>query len=99
MSRKHGSFVVLVVVALLAVACGPEMPTTVPTEGAAAVESPTVGKTPTTVAKAATTAAPTEAPTQEEPAAPTRQSAPSGDVHSLGSPDAPVTMIEYSDFQ
>jgi protein-disulfide isomerase len=89
MSRKHGWLMVLVVVALLAVACGPEMPTTAPTEGAtAAAEPPTaaaVAKTPTTA--------------QKEPATPAGQSVASGDVHSLGSADAPVTMIEYSDFQ
>jgi hypothetical protein len=86
MSRKHGWFVVLVVVALLAVACGPEMPTTVPTKEA--VASPTaaaVAKTPTTA--------------QAEPASHVGQSAASNDLHSLGSADAPVTMIEYSDFQ
>ena len=89
MSRKHGWLIVLVVLSLLAVACGPEMPTSVPTEGAAAVESPTAAaaaKTPTTAQK-------------EEPATPVGQSVASGDAHILGSADATVTMIEYSDFQ
>ena len=94
MSRKHGLFIVVLVIAtLLVAACGPEMATPTPAdEVAAKPSSPTevpVGETPVTD--------PTAAGEEPEPAG--ELPADAEDWHVLGSPDAPVTIIEYSDFQ
>jgi protein-disulfide isomerase len=93
MTQKHGWLVVLVLVALLVAACGPQMATPTPSEEVAASDSPTdapVGKTPTATEE--------QEPTQE-PQAPADLPVNPDDWHVLGSPDAPVTIIEYSDFQ
>ena len=86
MTRKHSWLLVLLVVAMLLAACGPDMATPTP----AAEPEEEAGTQPT-------------APAQESPEA----TAPTGgelpvdddDWRVLGSPDAPVTIIEYSDFQ
>lgn len=88
MKRKHSWLFALVVAALLVAACGPTMSTPTPSGG----NEPVAGAT----------TAPTEAaPTQvDKPTAkPVAPSVDPNDWHVLGSPDAPVTMIEYSDFQ
>lgn len=92
MKRIHGWFIVLLLAALLLSACGPEMVTPTPAEEAGGVDT------------AAPASAPTEnapQPTATQPSAPSAGELPvdSEDWHVLGSPDALVTIIEYSDFQ
>lgn len=98
MNVKVGWLIVLVLVALLAVACGPE--TAAPTLPAPATEEEVVAESPTETSFVEEIA-PTE---EQEPAEETEQ--PSAELpvdeddwHVLGSPDAPVTIVEYSDFQ
>lgn len=86
MQKKTTWVIVLVVLALLLAACGPEM--TTPTPGADSATNPSPP--------------PTESAGEDSGSQPP----PSGEVtadpndwHVLGSPDAPVTMVEYSDFQ
>ena len=85
MSRRYGWLLLLVVMAMLVAACGPQMATpTAGTEGNA-------DSLPTT-APATETAGP-------EPLASGEWPVDATDWHVLGSPDAPVTLIDYSDFQ
>ena len=86
MQRKTNWLIVLVVAALLLVACGPEMVT--PTQGA---DSATITSPPPTESAGESPASP-QPPSEEVPV-------DADDWHVLGSPDAPVTMVEYSDFQ
>ncbi len=80
---------------------------------AATGSAPTAAAPPATRARAPTAAAviaPTAAGTQASAAAPTVGAAPAGDTaaipnsltpegyHMLGRPDAPVTLVMYSDF-
>jgi protein-disulfide isomerase len=93
MNQKPAWLMVLVVATLLVAACGPEMVTPTPADEAAAAEAPTtapVGET--------TTEAQEEAPT-EEPASAAELPVDADDWRVLGAPDAPVTIVEYSDFQ
>ena len=85
MSVRYAWLTVLVLAALLVAACGPEM---------------------TTPTAPATKEAASGAPTGTQGDAPTSESASAADVpvdeddwRTLGSADAPVTVIEYSDFQ
>ena len=85
MTRKYSWLLVLLVVTMLVAACGPDM------------------ATPTPAAKPEEADGPPTAPAEEGP----EETAPAGgelqldadDRRVLGSPDAPVTVIEYSDFQ
>ncbi len=86
MSRKHSWLITLLAVVLLAVACGPEMATPTPGTKPADTSPP-----PTTVARGETPEA-QPSPSDEVPEG-------ADDWHVLGAPDAPVTIIEYSDFQ
>ncbi len=96
MNRKNGGFIaLLLVVALLAVACGPTMATPTP--------AGEVGSGPTTAATApqaekSPTAASAQEPTAET-VPPSELPVSEEDWHVLGPADAVVTMIEYSDFQ
>ena len=103
MNRKHGWLILLVVVVMLVVACGPEMATSTP------ITEPEDEGAPTEVAAAET---PREEPQEAEVEEPTQEpeagsgEAPeegqvqvSDDWRVLGSPDAKVTIVEYSDFQ
>ena len=95
MSRKHGWLLVLMVVALLVAACGPEMATPTARVASDAESSPTT-------APAGETAEPEPSASEaEEVESPTPAELPvdADDWHVLGSPDAPITIIEYSDFQ
>jgi protein-disulfide isomerase len=88
MKRKHSCFIALVVAVSLVAACGPTMSTPTPSGGNEPVAAAT---------KAPTTAAPTQV--DKPTAKPVAPPVDPNDWHVLGSPDAPVTMIEYSDFQ
>jgi protein-disulfide isomerase len=93
MNFKHVWLVALVAVALVVSACGPQMATPTPVEEAAAGESPTRAE-----AAQAPTATQVEDQAQEPPSAAELPVDPD-DWHVLGSPDAPVTIVEYADFQ
>ena len=89
MSKRHGWTIIVALaalVALLVAACGPEMAT--PTAGAPA-------GTPTSAAAVET--APTTS--QGEVLPPGDLPVDPNDWRTLGEPDAPVTIVEYSDFQ
>jgi protein-disulfide isomerase len=86
MSRKHSWLIALVVAALLVAACGPEMAT------------PTAGVEPVDTSPPATEALAGDAP-ETQPSTPAEMPVDTDDWHVLGAADAPVTIIEYSDFQ
>jgi protein-disulfide isomerase len=92
MRLKHGWSIVLVVVVLAVAACGPL--TADPTPGGEAVAS----QAPP-LEQAQETATQEKAPTEEAVTAASIASVGTDDWHVLGSPDAPVTIVEYSDFQ
>ncbi len=101
MQRKYGWLVVLAMVALLMAACGPTIVTPTPKENVAAGDSPTADpgvQLPQATPDSNVTGAPSNEPTQE-PISPGDLPVAEDDWHVLGSPDAPVTMVEYSDFQ
>ncbi|HSR29893.1 MAG TPA: hypothetical protein VLY63_04955 [Anaerolineae bacterium] len=89
MSRKLGWFMLLVMLALLLAACGPEM------------DTPTPGDEVAETSPSPTTAPATEAVEVQPSASAEQKPLPvdADDWHVLGSPDAAVTIIEYSDFQ
>ncbi|MBN1659248.1 MAG: hypothetical protein JXA93_12645 [Anaerolineae bacterium] len=89
MSWRHSSLIVLVLVVLLVGACGP-----MPTDSATPAEIGTPTQAP---ADADTPAPATLAP--EGPAPEPGQAVDPDDYHVLGEPAAPVTIVEYSDFQ
>ena len=86
MTRKTSWLLVLLLVSMLVAACGPEMAT------------PTPAATPDGSGESQATTPAEESP---EPTPPAVVDLPvdADDWHVLGSPDAAVTMIEYSDFQ
>jgi protein-disulfide isomerase len=95
MSRKHGWLLVLLVVALLIAACGPEMATPTARVASDTESSPTA-------APAGETAEPEPSASETEdvkPPASGELPVAADDWRVLGSPDAPITIIEYSDFQ
>jgi protein-disulfide isomerase len=94
MGRKHGWLIVLVSLALLVAACGPQMATPTPNQDVAEA-SPTAAMAPV---KKTATAVQEDEPTTE-PVSSADLPVDEDDWHVLGSPDAPVTIIEYSDFQ
>ena len=90
--RRFAWLVLLVVLALVLAACGPEMATPTPggeLEGAS--QSPTAAPSGETAGaeSGSTVSAPTSADLPVD----------ADDWHVLGSPDAAVTIVEYSDFQ
>jgi hypothetical protein len=87
MSKTNGWLLLLVVMAMLVAACGPQMATpTADTQG-------NVDSSPTTdPAAQATEPDPSSSASGEWPV-------DAADWHVLGSSDAPVTIFEYSDFQ
>lgn len=85
MSLKRTWLAALVVLALLVAACGPDMSTPVPG-----------GQTP---AQAATPVATQAVQATDTPKASGELPVDPNDWRALGSADATVTLIEYSDFQ
>jgi protein-disulfide isomerase len=86
MTRKLNWLLALLVVTMLLAACGPDMAT------------PTPGSRPEEEADTQPTASPEEG--EEETASPPGElPVDDDDWRVLGSTDAPVTIIEYSDFQ
>lgn len=90
--RRFGWLVLLVVLALVLAACGPEMATPTPggeLEGSS--QSPTAAPSGETAGAepGSTSSAPNSADLPVD----------ADDWHVLGSPDAAVTIVEYSDFQ
>lgn len=83
----------LAIAALLVAACGPGLITPTPQDDAAAEGAVTTAPTEDTAT------AIQEEPAAEEPAAVAELPVDADDWHVLGSPDAAVTIVEYSDFQ
>jgi protein-disulfide isomerase len=92
MNRKHGWLIALVAVVLLVAACGQAMPAPPPVEETAVEDSATTAP----VGDASTE---TEEEPAKEPVSAGELPVDEDDWHVLGSPDAPVTIVEYSDFQ
>jgi hypothetical protein len=86
----------LVIVALLVVACGPQ-------EGALTLSDQATAEQSEPAAAAETPSAAAVEEVKEEPTESPASSAElpqdEGDWHVLGAADAPVTIVEYSDFQ
>jgi protein-disulfide isomerase len=90
MRSRHIWFVVLVIAALLVAACGPEMATPLPGEGAASTpSSPSATEAPSTM----------EENLSEEGGSGAGYEVDPNDWRVQGAADAPVTIVEYSDFQ
>ena len=92
MKKEFGWLMALVVVVLLMVACGPEMAT--PTPGAESGE-----KEPTPAATEVAATVPAAETKEVQPPDYGQLPVDADDWRALGSPDAPVTIAEYSDFQ
>jgi protein-disulfide isomerase len=99
MNRKHGGFLVLLIVALLVMACGPTMATPTPPDATKSGGAPTAASTaPAAVVEKSPTVAPDTGPTAVS-VSPGDLPVSSDDWHVLGPADAKVILIEYSDFQ
>jgi len=92
MKKKYSWLIALVVVMLLMVACGPQMAT--PTSGAV-----TGDKEPTPVATEIAATVPAAETEEVQPPDYGQLPVDADDWRALGSPDAPITIVEYSDFQ
>jgi cytoskeletal protein RodZ len=95
MSRTHGWLLLLLIMAMLVAACGPQLAT--PTAGTQGNADSSPTKAP---AAQATEPEPSASETESaEPSASSESPVDADDWRVLGSPDAPVTIFEYSDFQ
>ena len=83
MKKRYGWLLMLSVAAMLVAACGPGEPTPAPSEEP----------------RDSATQAPQEALTKEPGTASEVPVVVEGDWHVLGSADAAVTIVEYTDFQ
>ncbi len=95
MSKTYGWLLLLVVMAMLVAACGPQMATSTTGSQGNTNSSPTT-------APAAQATEPDPASSETESAKPSASGewpVDADDWRVLGSPDAPVTIFEYSDFQ
>jgi hypothetical protein len=94
MKKRYAWLVSLLVIAVLVAACGPQMATPTPEDVAVVGDGPTE-EAPTAAAQEDTpTATATEAQSEE-----LGSLVQSDDWHILGSADAPVTIVDFSDFQ
>jgi protein-disulfide isomerase len=95
MRLKYGWLIVLVAIALLVAACGPqaEFPTLGEQATAEQATAADTGNNPTAAVEEQPTEKPAEGSTVPE------LPVDEGDWHVLGSADAPVTIVEYADFQ
>ncbi len=93
MKRKQGWLSALALVALLVAACGPQLATPTPKPPAGTTATAPVAKTPTTPQ------ATTQATATVQPVNPADLPVDPNDYHTIGQANAPVTFIEYSDFQ
>lgn len=83
MKKRYGWLLMFSVAAMLVAACGPGEPTTAPSEET----------------RDSATQAPQEVLTKEPSASPEIPLVAEGDWRVLGSADAAVTIVEYTDFQ
>ncbi|MCL7452848.1 MAG: hypothetical protein M8467_07340 [Anaerolineae bacterium] len=90
MTKRHGWFLVVAIIALLVAACSPQELATPTTEE----ETPSATTVPAD--ETAAPAAPTSSP---ESPSPGEYPVSADDWRVLGEPDAPVTMVDFSDFQ
>ena len=90
MKQRYGWLIALAIVALLVAACGPQPATPTPKAAVGASPSAQTGAT-TAVATVAPTATPVPLDLATLPVDP-------GDWHALGSADAKVTIVEFSEF-
>jgi len=95
MVKRSSWLIALLVVAMLVAACGPGMATPTPS-----TESTDVGPSATVAdaSPSATVEGASNTPESQAPAT-TELTVDPDDWHVLGSPDASVTIVEYSDFQ
>ena len=93
MKKRQGWLIVLAVTVLLVAACGPQMATPTP-QGEAAAATGEPRRRPPWLHTPTTAGEPTGAPTSAA-----ELPVDANDWRALGSADAAVTIIEYSDFQ
>jgi hypothetical protein len=103
MKKRRSWLIALVVGALLVVACGPAMTTPTPGGAGPTSEATTTNVPPTEAVAGATSETATSVPATEaipgtEVAGPPVPVDPN-DWRTHGWADAPVTIVEYSDFQ
>jgi hypothetical protein len=94
MKQKHGWLIALAIVLVLVAACGPQPATPTakpakPTAGASVTAKPATTPVATAVAQPTATTVPLDL--SKLPVDP-------NDWHALGPADAPVTIVEYSEF-
>jgi protein-disulfide isomerase len=99
MSQRNGLLVALLVLVLVVAACGPDMVTPTASVLDATETSPTMVAATEQIPEAGPVPGDEGDPATAEPAEPVELPVAADDWHILGSPDAPVTIFEYSDFQ
>jgi hypothetical protein len=99
MRRSYAWLAALLAVMLIVAACGPQLAT--PTPRGEVAEAPSGNETTAPSGETATAVTPptVAVPPTTEPLDPAGLPVDADDWRALGSPDAPVTVIEYTDFQ